>query len=261
MLLVHIEKLHEMIHVSDKARKEMMQWMHFIVIILSLALIVYISYDTFAGISFLDNDTYMNFQLWVCVVFLADFLFGLVFAREKWRYVRHNWFFLFVSIPYLNIINASGIAFTERELYFVRFIPLLRGALAMAIVAGYITTNRVTELFVSYLVVMASVVYFSSLIFFYQEHTINPLVPDFWSALWWSCMNATTVGSDINPMTPLGKILGGLLGILGMIVFPLFTVYITNIVQRYNSRRLLAIGIEEQARKNAAATAATANAQ
>ena len=176
MLLVHIEKLHEMIHVSDKARKEMMQWMHFIVIILSLALIVYISYDTFAGISFLDNDTYMNFQLWVCVV-------------------------------------------------------------------------------------MASVVYFSSLIFFYQEHTINPLVPDFWSALWWSCMNATTVGSDINPMTPLGKILGGLLGILGMIVFPLFTVYITNIVQRYNSRRLLAIGIEEQARKNAAATAATANAQ
>lgn len=238
-----------------------MRWMHFIVIILSLALIVYISYDTFAGISFLDNSTYMNFQLWVCVVFLADFLLELVFAGHKWRYVRRNWFFLFVSIPYLNIINATGMAFSERELYFVRFIPLLRGALAMAIVAGYITTNRVGELFVSYLVVMVSVVYFSSLIFFYQEHPVNPLVPDFWSALWWSCMNATSVGTDIRPMTPLGKILGGLLGILGMIVFPLFTVYITNIVQRYNSRRTAVSDAGGQARKGAAAAAAATGAQ
>ncbi|MEG0700981.1 MAG: hypothetical protein RR442_05580, partial [Muribaculaceae bacterium] len=44
--------------------------MHIAVLVLSLALIVYISYDTFNDIPFLQNKNYMNFQLCVCIVFL-----------------------------------------------------------------------------------------------------------------------------------------------------------------------------------------------
>lgn len=239
MDVITIKDERYMIHLTDKTKRDILRWMHVAVIVLSLMLIAYISYDTFAGIPFLENSRYMTFQLWVCVVFIADFAVGLAFAADKWRYVRHNWFFLFVSIPYLNIIRAGGMSFTPQELYFIRFIPLLRGALALAIVVGYISSNKVTGLFVSYMVVMVSVIYFSSLILYYREHDINPLVPDFWAALWWACMDATTSGSNINPVTAIGKILGGLLSVMGMIMFPLFTVYITNIVQRYNSRRPL----------------------
>lgn len=44
-----------------------------VVMILSIALIVFISYDTFKGINFLESRVYMDFQFWVCIVFLTDF--------------------------------------------------------------------------------------------------------------------------------------------------------------------------------------------
>lgn len=90
------------------------------------------------------------------------------------------------------------------------------------------------------------ITYFSSLIFFQREHGINPDIDNYWTALWWSAMNLTTVGCYINPMTLAGKILAVVLPICGMIMFPLFTVYLTNYVtqsmkqsqQRMNHRIL-----------------------
>lgn len=115
-------------------------------------------------------------------------------------------------------------------LYFVRFIPLARGALALSIVIGYLSSNAVTSLFMSYLVIMVLVAYFCSLIFFQREHGVNPQVQSYWTALWWSAMNLSTVGCDISPMTVAGKIVAVILPITGMIIFPLFTVYLTNYV-------------------------------
>ena len=42
-------------------------------------------------------------------------------------------------------------------------------------------------------------------------------------------------------MTVVGKILGVVLAGMGMMMFPLFTVYITNWVQRYNRRHAPAL--------------------
>ncbi|MDE5922439.1 MAG: potassium channel family protein, partial [Muribaculum sp.] len=134
----------------------------------------------------------------------------------------------------LNILQLFHFEFTSQELYFVRFIPLARGALALAIVIGYMTSNRLSSLFKSYLVIVIMVIYFSSLIFLNCEHPVNDMVPNYGAALWWACMDATTIGSDIYPVTVIGKILGVVLAALGMLMFPLFTVYITNWVQRYN---------------------------
>ncbi len=45
-------------------------------------------------------------------------------------------------------------------------------------------------------------------------------------------MNMSTVGCYINPMTMAGKIVAVVLPVSGMIIFPLFTVYLTNYVSR-----------------------------
>ena len=45
-------------------------------------------------------------------------------------------------------------------------------------------------------------------------------------------MNMSTVGCDISPVTVPGKIVAVVLPIMGMVIFPLFTVYLTNYVQR-----------------------------
>lgn len=170
-----------------------------IVLILSVLLIVFISVDTFEKIDFLENTAYMHFQLWVCLVFIADFFVGLHYAGDKWRFFRHRIAFLLLSIPYLNIINALDIRLTADTLYFVRFIPLARGALALAIVISYVSSNAVTSLFMSYISIMLLVTYFCSLIFFQKEQPVNPQVDTYWTALWWAAMNMSTVGCDISP--------------------------------------------------------------
>lgn len=208
---------------------------HTVVLVLSVLLIVYISFDTFRDVNFLQNHTYMTFQFWVCVVFMLDFFIEMYFAPAKWRYVKRRMFFLLMSIPYLNLLNMTDLQLSPEALYFVRFIPLARGALALSIVFGYFSQNAITSFFMSYIVILLMVVYFCSLIFYQCEHMVNPQIDTYWTALWWAFMNMSTVGCYINAMTIAGRILAVVLPITGMIMFPLFTVYLTDYVKR-NSR-------------------------
>lgn len=218
------------------SRRHVETVMHAIVLFLSVILVIYISVDTIKGIPFMGNRNYMAFQLFVCIVFMIDFFFGLLIAPRKWRYFRRHLVFLLLSVPYLNIIQAHGITLTHEQLYFLRIIPLARGALALAIIVGYISANRISSLFVSYISILLAIVYIASLMFYAQEQGVNPSVTGYWSALWWTCMDVTTIGSNIYPVTVTGKILGVVLAGMGMILFPLFTVYVTDILTRRQHR-------------------------
>ncbi len=219
---------------KDKVARYVLNFMHLLVLVLSVALIVYISIDTFEDVQFLENKNYMTFQLWVCIVFIFDFFVEMIFAEDKWRYVRNRLAFLILSIPYLNLVPVMTMFhITPDILFFLRFIPLCRGALALSIVMGYVSSNAVSSLFASYIVIILMVTYFGSLIFFQREYGVNPQVKTYWSALWWAFMNMATVGCYINPATVAGKIVAVILPICGMIMFPLFTVYLTSYVQRH----------------------------
>lgn len=213
-------------------RRDITNIMNFIVLVLSVVMIVWISIDTFNNVEFMESTDYMNFQFWVCMFFILDFFVGLFFADKKGKYFLSRLLFLLLSIPYLNIIHHTGIVLSPDALYFVRFIPLARGALAMAIVMSYVSSNAVTSLFVSYIVIILMITYFCSLIFFQREYPVNPQVNSYWTSLWWTCMYITTVGCNISPVTAAGKIIAVALPVCGMIMFPLFTVYLTNYVTR-----------------------------
>lgn len=216
----------------SKTQKFVMTFMNLVVLALSAALIAWISYDTFERIDFLQNHAYMTFQFWVCMVFILDFFIGLYYAPKKWSYFKSRILFLLLSIPVLNMVNMLDIKLSPDMLYFARFIPLARGALALAIVVSYVSTNAVTSLFASYITIMLFIAYFCSLIFYQREAGVNPDVNSYWTALWWTMMNLSTVGCSISPVTVAGKIVAVILPISGMIIFPLFTVYLTDYVSR-----------------------------
>ncbi|WP_203229325.1 ion channel [Paenimyroides tangerinum] len=152
------------------------------------------------------------------------------------KYLRTHFLFFIISIPYLNIIDYYHIILSEELRYFVRFIPLVRGGYALAIIVGRFTNSKVTSLFISYLTMLLATVYFSSLLFFSIEQGLNPGVKEYTDSLWWAFMNVTTVGSNIYAVTVAGKILSVVLAALGMMMFPIFTVYITSVVQKVNSK-------------------------
>ena len=145
-------------------------------------------------------------------------------------------FFLLVSIPYINIIAYYGIELNPEMQYLIRFVPMIRAGYVLALVLGVLFSNKISGLFATYLGLLIATVYFASLMFFIEEHYINPGVSTYWSALWWAFMDVTTVGCNINCITPTGKVLGVILAAEGLILFPVFTVYITNSLSQRSVR-------------------------
>ena len=91
--------------------------LHVIILILSLFLVISISVDTFKGIPFYEQSVYMKVQLWICALFLADFVLEWFLAEKKGHYVATHFIFLLVAIPYQNIIAYMGWTFTRDNLY------------------------------------------------------------------------------------------------------------------------------------------------
>ena len=79
--------------------------------------------------------------------------------------------------------------------------------------------------------------YLSALLFYDYEILVNDRLHGFGNALWWAWMNVTTVGAAIFPVTTVGKIICVLLPILGMAMFPIFTVYVTTLYTDYTRRK------------------------
>lgn len=221
---------------TDVIKQDIYNILHVLVLILALFLVISISIDTFNNIPFQTEASYLKIQLWICIFFLSVFFIELLLADKKWNYFFSHLIFLFISIPYLSIIDYYDIGISDNVKYFTRFIPLVRGGYALAIIVGRFTSSKATSMFFSYLTMLLATVYFASLLFFQIEHRVNPLVVTYNDALWWACMNVTTVGSDIYAETIAGRIITVVLAALGMMMFPIFTVYVTSLVQKVNNK-------------------------
>lgn len=218
-------------------KKGIYGFLHVLILLLSLFLVISISIDTFKGVSFYTKSVYMEVQLWICVLFLFDFVLEFALSKEKMHYFATHFIFLLVAIPYQNIISYMGWTFSPETTYMIRFIPLVRGGYALAIVVGWLTYNRASGLFVSYLTMLLATVYFASLMFYVVENKVNPNVSDYGDSIWWAFMDVTTIGSNVIAVTPLGRVLSVVLAALGMMMFPIFTVYITSVIARRNKEK------------------------
>lgn len=205
--------------------------LHAFVIMMSLLLIVYASYEILNRVELESAHRYMRFQLVVCVVFLASLAVDFAIANRKVQFLVKNMFFILVSIPYLNIIYGLGVVVGETTYTYIRFVPLVRSAFALAVVVGYLSKNRITSLFVSYLTVFLASVYFASLIFYNVESPVNDAIDGFGTVIWCSFMNVITLGAPIEPVTSVGRWIYVFLGFLGTTMMPLLTVYIANIIK------------------------------
>ncbi|MDE7413729.1 MAG: potassium channel family protein [Muribaculaceae bacterium] len=215
-------------------KRGILMLLHIIVLVLSLILIGMISYDSFKNTNFYEEYNFQKWQFWICMVFILAFFIELGVSKNRWRFFWTNLIFLLVSIPYQAIIYHYGIQLSQEVSYLIRYMPLIRGGYALAIVVSWFTYNKATGLFFTYIIILFSTVYFASLTFYLFETGVNPLVNVYSDALWWAAMDVTTVGSNITAVTGVGRVLSVLLAALGMMMFPIFTVYVTNIITQRN---------------------------
>ena len=205
--------------------------LHLSAFMLSLLLVISISIDTFKGIPFYSDTNYLDLQFWICVLLIALFAIEVYNADDSLRYFVRHIFFLLLIIPYLTLFDWFNVNLSLEMEFLFRFIPLIRGYIAFTVIAYALMRDLTAGLLITYIVVLFSFIYYCSLIFYVLEVNSNPMLHSFWDSLWYSCMTATTAGCSIQAVTDIGKVISVLLALACMMLLPVFTVYLTNIIR------------------------------
>lgn len=199
-------------------------------LIAGVALLVGISIEVLTGDHQSYSAWYMWLQLAVCIIFMIDFAAAMMATdKNSRRWFWLNLLFFIISIPYLNILSWLNVVPHRGVAIAVAALPLLRSFVAMGVVVWWFIAGKVSRIFVAYLFTVVCFTYLAALIFYDYEVLVNEKLHGFGNAFWWAWMNTTTVGAAIFPVTTIGKVLAVLLPSLGMMFFPIFTIYVTNI--------------------------------
>ena len=110
-------------------------------------------------------------------------------------------------------------------------------------IVGRVFHNRRGELAVAVFAVLVLLILASSLMYYVENAAQPEAFPSIPAAMWWGVATLTTIGyGDVYPVTGLGRLLGSVIGILGIGLFGL-------------PAGVLASGLaEELAKKRAAVT-------
>jgi voltage-gated potassium channel len=164
-------------------------------------------------------------------LYLADLVIVALLALDyayrasksgDWKgYVRRNFYELPALIP------VGLLALLENYLAglgFLRLLRLVRVVRLIVLVARGSRFLRLAEetaerLRIIYIAGFATltILFGASAIYLVESPHPESQIKDFWSALWWAIVTATTVGyGDVVPVTPLGRAVGIMMMLLGI---------------------------------------------
>lgn len=182
------------------------------------------------------SEVYSWAMFGVCMIFIVDF-FALMFSSEHpWRFLARNSIVLLLSIPYHTIALWMGVEVGHMWQVTMGAVVMFRAVMALYITLRWLIARRTTRLLWAYIATVVVCTYFAALFFYEYEAPVNDSLHGFGDALWWACMNMTTVGAEIFPVTAVGRIICVILPIIGMAMFPIFTVYVTSLYSPKSSR-------------------------
>lgn len=165
-------------------------------------------------------------------------LFGIEYLLRVWscttspRYAHPFWGRVRYALRPLMVVDLLAILpgllmFTQIDLRMLRSLRLLRilrlfklTKHSVALQAFGATLRTKSPELLSTLFVMLLLLIMSSSLMFALERDANPAFDSIPTAMWWGIATFTTVGyGDITPITPMGRVLGGIVGILGIAMF------------------------------------------
>ncbi len=174
------------------------------------------------------------FEIFSVVVFTVEYVLRLWSCTAEERYRHPLWGRLRFAVTPLLLIDLVALV-----PFYLPFLGLgdLRTLRALRLLAwaarlgryfqgirtiGTVLRSKVEEL-LTVVLVLAVMLILASAVMYYAEHEAQPdsfsSIPE---AMWWSIITLTTVGyGDVSPVTPLGKVMAGVIAVLGIGMFAL----------------------------------------
>ena len=132
---------------------------------------------------------------------------------------------LFAILPFYLPLFFPDMRFVRsiRLFRFFRLLKLTRYSDSLRIIFKVFFIKK-EELIITFLVWFVLLFSGSSLMYFAEHEAQSKAFPDIPTAMWWGVVTLTTVGyGDVYPITPIGKILAGILAVLGVGILALPT--------------------------------------
>ncbi|GAB3541243.1 ion transporter [Spirosoma fluminis] len=183
------------------------------------------------------SGLFSSFELFSVIFFTIEYVLRLWVCVEKERYRHWLWgrlrYMLSASaivdllaiFPFYFSLFATDLAIVRilRLFRIFRLFRISRYSHAFRLIRNVVSDKK-EELILSMVFVIFMLIIVSS-VMYYVEH---PAQPDKFASIpatmWWGISAMTTVGyGDIHPITPLGKLLGGMAAIMGIGLFALPT--------------------------------------
>ncbi|MDX2232231.1 MAG: potassium channel family protein [Leptolyngbyaceae cyanobacterium bins.349] len=197
--------------------QQLEDWLEIPMLVLSFVWLALFIVELIWGLSsFLDV---MGTSIWM--LFILDFGVKFFLAPHKLSYLQRNWLtvlaLILPAIRVLRVVNVVRALKTARAVRGLRLLGVMtrtnRGMRALAA-----SVNRRGFGYVVGLTAIVTLTGAAGMYAFEREVSESALM-DYGTAVWWTAMLMTTLGSDYFPQTPEGRVLCFLLALYGFAVF------------------------------------------
>jgi voltage-gated potassium channel len=161
----------------------------------------------------------VNTVIWI--IFIGDFLLKFTIAPDKSDYLKANWLTVIaLAVPALRVFRIFRVVRLLRAAPAARGLRLVRivGSLNRGMRALKNAMGRRGAGYVVALTLLVTLIGAAGMYAFENEQPDSPL-HDYGSALWWTAMVMTTMGSDYFPRTAEGRVLCVALAVFAFAVF------------------------------------------
>ena len=186
-------------------------------IILGLVWLALLVWELTAGLP--NSVQYVNSGIWV--VFIIDFAVRWILAPHKAAYFKRNWLTVIAlvvpALRFVQLLRITSLLRFAKATNSIRLVQVLtslnRGIRVLGVAMG--------ERGFGYIVAMTLVVIFAgaAAMFAFERDVSGEALSSYMSAVWWTAMIMTTMGSQYWPQSPEGRILCLLLSIYAFAIF------------------------------------------
>ncbi|MHC1685951.1 MAG: ion transporter [Clostridiaceae bacterium] len=223
-----LRRIYEIIECEDNEYYRLFNKIIVMLIILNVFAVIL---ESFAGLYDQYNTVFRTIELMSVAIFSVEYILRLLTAKYKYPDKSPGKATIAFVFSFMALIDLLAVLpfyfplFFKLDLRFLRILRLIRIFRILKLsrytkslqVFGNVLRKRKEDLLIVILVLVILLIAASSLMYYLENPAQPDKFPNIAASLWWGIATLTTVGyGDIYPITVAGKVVSGIISVLGI---------------------------------------------